>query len=111
MRYTNYMIRTRPNELNGLKRGDILMYDEEHDYFYKTTAKEFFYKYEAKLEELLKRYDEKVLKMTNELEEEKKRNLEFTNEIKEMVNNHLEANKVTMNKLIEIVENFTKENK
>ena len=86
-------------DITKAKQNDVLIYDNTDKSFYLVSSDVFFQKYEKKLNELLKRYDERDQEMTQEIEDLKNDFVSFTISIKE-----------SNSKLIEMVESFIKEN-
>lgn len=87
-------------DINELKNGSVLVYDNENKEFYAVTPETFFRKYDKKLTDLLKRYDLKV-------EELEKENQEFKAQQVEFIKNVQDIN----SKLIDMVEKFIKGDK
>lgn len=80
--------------INGIKDGDILVYDATKKDFYITTPEMFFAKYDEKFEKCVKRYDEQVESLQKEIQE-----------LQTRMDNFLELYKKTNEKLIAMVEN------
>lgn len=96
-------------KIEELKKGSVLVYDNSKNEFYSVSPELFFLKYENKLDELLKRYDKKVIEMEKDqknfmnkvesgLEENQKKYNDFTKKIKE-----------SNEKMINMVEKFISE--
>ena len=82
---------------DNFKNGDMLVYDATKKEFYVVTEETFFDKTNARINELVKRYDSKVEKIEKEKEEIEQKTNEFMLKIQE-------SNK----KLIDMVDNFIK---
>ena len=82
---------------DNFKNGDMLVYDATKKEFYVVTEETFFDKTNARINELVKRYDSKVDKIEKEKEEIEQKTNEFMLKIQE-------SNK----KLIDMVDNFIK---
>lgn len=87
-------------DISDLQSGDILVYDNIQNDFYIVTPETFFDKYEEKLNDLLNRYDESNKQMKEEISVLRSQYNEFANSIKK-----------SNEKLIDMVEKFTKEGK
>ena len=88
----------------NFKNNEILVYDAENGDFYTVTQQSFFGRYERKLEELKKVYDDKFQQMKKENDELKAENIELKKEVKKFMLDIQASNE----KLIEMVENFIK---
>ena len=93
------------HDMACMKNGDILMYDANKQKFYRTTAQDFFAKYEKKLDDLLAKYDAQIKELTeanqNLMDENKKFKETLENNFNTLASRNREINK----KLIEMVEN------
>ena len=120
-------------DIANIKDGDILVFSEEKNCFYRQTAQEFWAKHNEELARIIKRYDELVktleekIKTLEEREDkfelliEKHENEheqsvqeiiteheEHEKEFEEKIREYLTKNKNITNKLIVMVENFIK---
>lgn len=96
-------------KVEDLKNGSVLVYDNSKNEFYSVSPDLFFLKYEKKLDDLLKRYDKKVIdmeksqktfmsKVESGLEENQNKYNDFTRKIKD-----------SNEKMINMVEKFISE--
>lgn len=124
-------------DMNTIKDGDILLFNEEKRMFYKQTAKEFWKKHNDELVLIIKRYDEIVktlekrikeledkennfenkvvsleqkheINVANSIDEHEKQEKEFEEKINNLLEEYTTKNKNITNKLILMVENFIK---
>lgn len=80
--------------MNGIKNGDIIVYDATKKEWYITTPEMFFAEYDEKFEKCIKRYDEQVESLQKEIQD-----------LQTRMDNFLELYKKTNEKLIAMVEN------
>lgn len=80
--------------MNGIKNGDIIVYDATKKDWYITTPETFFAEYDEKFAKCIKRYDEQVESLQKKIQD-----------LQTQMDNFLELYKKTNEKLIAMVEN------
>ena len=100
------VINVKNSDIGNFKDTDLLVFDKENEIFYKTTKEDFWNQHNMELQKLIKRYDEVVENLTQQIEKNEKK----YNDLVDKLNQELDVCITQMNKrnkaLIEMVKNF-----